>query len=596
MRRRTGPEPRRAARCVARAAWIGMLSIGTLLIAQFGGARGYAAQDDDGPPPAHAQRKLARVESLVTTFPIAAHRILDVDGDGRDDLLAIGRAGEVRVWHWDQATGRAGAEPSGVLVLPEPDRSVLAIADLLGTGGRPQLCVVSRRGLEAYPVGTDGAFARAPVLVSKEVSLSLRVGEPTFANVLRDVNGDGRPDLILPRGETCELWLATAPAVAGAPPAMHRVGAFKVDVQRDHAVEAGALSDVLESSFRIPPLSFRDVNGDGRKDLVVEDGKIRAFHLARPDGTIAPEPDVRKDLSEFQDTTPAAEVRLGRTLAGGDDQRFDSTDLDGDGIPDYVISHRRKVWVFRGSSAGPQFTEAWQVLRVADDVSAMLVARLDGDPKPDLLLLRAQVPTVTTLLRGLVASWDVEIASVGYENVTSAGDAKGPFATAPKWKGDLALRLPAILGILKDPEALVKRFETLEKKLKRGFVWGDFDGDGRADAAVATQAERHLDVWFGVERGGAAAVADDADIGSVFFGTETTWDIERVLQWLGDYADRRFAKVTGSRDPSLRAALRPAAEAELQDAGVLSDGAGKAAAIVVAYTDEAGQGVFDVWR
>jgi hypothetical protein len=536
------------------------------------------------------------VSSVRSEFAVIAHRVLDVDGDKRSDLLAIGRNGEVRVWHWDPKAGRLPEAPSGVLVLPEPERSVLAVADVLGRGGPPQLCVLSRRGLEAYPVGTDGAYGRAPVLVSKDAAFGLRVGTPTFSEILRDVNGDGRPDLLLPRTDSCELWLWTPPAAEGLPPSYRRTGAFRVEVSRERTTEAEALSDVLESSFRIPPLSFRDVNGDGRMDLLVEDGHVRAFHLARQDGTFAVEPDVRVDIETFQDTTPGAEVRLGRTLAGGEEQRFDANDLDGDDIPDYVISHRRKVWVFRGGKAGPQFTDPWQILRVSDDVSMMLVARIGADERPDLLLLRLQVPTVATILRGLVASWDVEIGAVGYENASSEEGGRRAFALAPKWKGAFDLRLPAILGILKDPEALIQRFEGLASKLGRGFLWGDFDGDGKEDAAIASASERRLDLWYGLEREKDTRDGADTELGEIFFGEEKVWDLERVLGWIGDYADRKFASVTGNRPPSVKIELRPASEADLEGAEAAQfDGAG-AQEILVVYTDDAGRAVFDVWR
>jgi len=412
--------------------------------------------------------------------------------------------------------------------------------------------------------------------------------------MLRDLNGDGHPDLILPRGDACAFWLWTAPPAdspAGTPPEYREVGAFKIDVTRDRTTDAEALSDVLESGIRIPSLTFRDVNGDGRRDLLVEDGKTRAFHLAREDGSVAREPDVVLDLAKFVDTTPDADVRLGRTLAGGDDQRLESADLDGDGIPDYVISHRRKLWVFLGTKEGPRFdVTPFQILKVADDVSALLVAPLDADGRADLLLLRVQVPTIATLLRGLVASWDVEIEATGYEN-----DGTGKFATTPKWKGDLALRLPAILGILRDPDALVRKFERLASRLDGGFVWGDFDGDGREDAASASAADRRLDVWYGVPaRGGRAA--DAGDLGSVFFGEDRVWDLERVLRWLGDLADRRFASVTGGRPPSARVALRADTEAFFEGAAAGRLDGGPAATIVVAYTDADGHGVFDLWR
>jgi hypothetical protein len=551
-------------------------------------------------PEQPAERALAHAQTIHAKFPLAAWRAADVDRDGEDDLLAIGAGGEVRVWRGDPRTGRLADQPSGVLVLPEPERSVLALADVLRRGGPPQLAVLSRRGLEVYPVGPEGAFVRAPVLVSHATTLAFRVGEPTFSSVLRDVNGDGGPDLLVPRGDACELWLWTAPAAgadgkvaADALPEYRSVGAFRVDVSRQRSTDAEALSDVLESSLRVPALTFEDVNGDGRRDLLVEDGKVRAFHLAREDGTVAAEADVRVDLTKFEDSTPEGEVRLGRTLAGSDDQRFESADLDGDGIPDHVISHRRKVWVFLGTKQGPQFSEPAQILKVADDVSALLVARLDADPRPDLLLLRLQVPTIATILRGLVASWDVDIGAVGYEN-----DGTGCFATKPRWKGELALRLPAILGILRDPDALVRRMEGLASKFQRGFVWGDFDADGREDAAVASGDERRLDVWFGVARAAQdEGAGSEVDLGGVFFGDDTVWDLDRVLGWLGDFADRRFARVTGGRPPSQRIPLLGADEAAYEGVGALrSTAPGRGAAIVVAYTGADGLARFDVWR
>lgn len=570
-----------------------------------------ARAQDDSAGADSARRALGLARSIAVPFQVSAWRALDVDRDGADDLLVVGRGGEVRVWRGDAKTGRTADEPAGVLVLPEPERSVLAIEDVLNDGGPPQLVVLSRRGLEAYPVGPEGAFQRAPVLVSKAVSLAYRVGEPTFAPVLRDVNGDGRPDLLVPRAETCELWLwgPPVPGADGAPavPQYRAAGAFKVAVSRERATESAELSDVLSSAFRVPALTLRDVNGDGRSDLAVEDGKVRSFHLARPDGTVSAEADVRVDLAKFEDTTPRADVQLGRTLAGGDEQRFETADLDGDGIPDYVIAHRRKVWVFLGTKDGPQFLEPSDVLKSADDVSTVLVARLDADPRPDLLLLRLQVPTVATLLRGLVASWDVEVTTAGFEN---AGG--GRFERTPKWRGEIALRLPAILGILRDPEALIGRFEGLASKFDRGFVWGDFDGDGREDAAVASTTDRRLDVWFGVARertggaggtGGAgtngdrtngASVADEMELGEVFFGTERVWDMDRVLRWLGDFADRRFAQVTGDREPSQRIELRAEKDAAFEGVGALR--VGGATGIVVAYEGADGRGVFDVWR
>src|SRR5262249_52865781 len=152
-----------------------------------------------------------------------------------------------------------------------------------------------------------------------------------FAEIARDVNGDGRPDLVVPRGEDCELWLNSGVDPQTRLPVFTRTASFHVALERSVATRAEALSDVLESSFRIPALRIEDVNGDGRRDLCVESGKTRTWSLQRADGSFPAEPDVTLDLSTFRDTTPEATVELGRTLAGGDDQRLETRDLDGDG-------------------------------------------------------------------------------------------------------------------------------------------------------------------------------------------------------------------------------------------------------------------------
>ncbi len=580
-----------------------------LVIASALAAAPASAQDPAAPPePAAASRRPTLAASVTTEFPVSEHRVLDVDGDGRADLVAIGVAGEVRVWRHDTATGRIAGAPTGTLVLSDPGRSLIAIADVLGTG-RAQLAVLTRQGLFAHPVGADGAFQRGGILVSKDVRLKLRTGRPRFADITRDVNGDGRIDVLVPRADSCEIWLADAPAAQaeGSVPALRLAATVKIDVQRERSIERGALSDLLESTFRIPALRIADVNGDRRADLAVEDGKRRAFHLAREDGSLPADPDVQVDLAIFEDTTPKAEVQLGRTLAGSDDQRFETADLDADGIPDYVIAHRRKVWIFRGRATGPQFTEPSQVLRVSEDVTAMMLLRLDADERPDLLLMRVQVPTVATLLRGLVASWDIDVAALGYAN--RGGDG---FETNPKWKGGLAIRLPAILGVLKDPDALIRKFESVSGKFRTG-VDGDFDGDGRGDIAIADStgngaqgdgAPGRIGLWYapgekahGTNGSAGAGTDEENAVADVFFGAEDrVWDLDRILGWLGSIADQHAAKLTGGRAADTTIPLRPAASAAFQRcvAGNLDGVRGDE--VVIVYELEDRRAVFEVWR
>jgi len=538
---------------------------------------------DDG---AAARKKVVLVGTITTDFRVAAQRVLDVDGDGRAELVVVGANGEVRSWRKDAETGRLADKPAGSLVLRWPDRTLLAVADLYGDGRPPQLVEMTKDGVFAHQAEKDGSYSRGGDPVAPKAKMPLRVGEPAFAEIARDVNGDGRADLVVPRGDECELWLnAGLDAKTGAPN-FTKVASIRVDMKHETATRAENLSDVLESSFRVPRLSFDDVNGDGRPDLVVEDGHLRSWAFQREDGTFPAAADATLDLSTFRDTTPEAEVALGRTVAG-DDQRFETRDLDGDGIPDYVITHRRKVWVFHGSKAGPQFTEPSDVLRVADDVTQVLVLRIDEDKYPDLLLLRIQMPTIATLLRGLVADWDIEFTAVGYRNL----DGKH-FDSSPKWKGGMSIRMPSILGMIRHPENLIGQLEGTAKKFRR-VAPGDFDGDGRADVAVSDAEGTRMEFFRDAMKAGGDGERAIADL---LFGKEKdTWELSEVLQWIGDFATRQIARRTGGAPAFASWPMRD--EKEFARTSVYAarlDGPGRAD-LVIAYEKD-GAGVYDVVR
>jgi hypothetical protein len=547
---------------------------------------GSAAAAEDGPG-----TKTVLATSVATGFPVAAQRVYDVDGDGKADVVAVGDRGEVRVWRHDAASGTLGAKPVGALVLRYPDRTLLAVADLLGGGAPPQLVEMTKDGVFVHRVEKDGSWSRAQECVAPRAKLPIRVGRPTFADIARDVNGDGRADLVLPRGDDCELWLNGGADAQTGLPSFTKAASIRVRLMRESISKGEALSDVLEESFRIPNLSIVDVNGDGRRDLYVENGKQRAWHLQREDGTFPASPDVTLDLNIFRDTTPEASVQLGRTLAGGDDQRMETRDLDGDTIPDYVIAHRRKVWVFHGTKAGPQFTEPSDILRVGDDVTMLMLLNLDDDEYPDLLLARVQVPTIATLLRGLVSEWDLEIASAGYAN---AGGRK--FETTPKWKGAIDVRLPALIGVMKNPEPLLRKFEDVARKF-RGTIPGDFDGDGREDVALVSDDGVRVDVYVSKIDPSKPPKGAEKAVGDALFGEERqVWDLDTILSWLGDVAERQAARRTGGAAPVTAWKFRDGAE--WRRTGVESgdvDGDGRAE-IVVEYSRDGGEGVFDVVR
>ena len=542
---------------------------------------------------AHAAPELTTVAGTGLDAAVAEHVVVDVDGDGRAEIVVIGEAGDVRVLGLtpEGMLAERTAGDRAVLVLPHPERTLFAVTDLTGRGGPAHLVTLSPDGVRAYPAVPGGGFSPRAIECADRARFVLRVGVPRAAPIARDINGDGRPDLVVPRHDACEIWLQQGAAQAG-PPRFERAAVVDVEVDHTDSTDADALTDVLESAFRIPQLSIADVNGDGLADLLVVDDRVRAFHLQRPDGSIPAEPDVRVDLEMFRDTTPEAEVRLGRTLAGADEQRYESRDLDGDGIPDHVIAHRRKVWVFRGGPGGPQFGEPSAILKTAEDVTALLLVRVDADDRPDLVLVRVQVPTAAGLLRGLLAEWDVELTAVGYRGNGAAG-----FETTPAWRGEISVRLPALLGVIRNPDALIRRFEAVAGRFD-GSLEADLDGDGTPDTLlVAGGEEPRLRAWRG--RPGSVDLRDvERLLGHVLFeDAERTWTLDRLLGWLGSLAERRAERLTGGRAPDGEAALRTAEHALRDVATADLDGDGRAE-VVVAYDRDDGVFVLEVlgWR
>ncbi|HKX45292.1 MAG TPA: VCBS repeat-containing protein, partial [Planctomycetota bacterium] len=333
----------------------------------------------------------------------------------------------------------------------------------------------------------------------------LRTGAPTLAPILEDVNRDGRLDLVLPGLERCELWLDGGADEQGRP-TFARAAAVRVDSAVLSATEDAELSDRYECRLAIPQLATQDVDGDGRPDLVVEEGSRTGYHLQREDGSLPEAPDVSVDLSIFRD--PGAgdgDVRPGGTLTMGGDATLASRDLDGDGRLDFVIAQGRKVWVFHGGPDGPQFEEPSTILKSADDVTQVLTLDLDEtDTLPDLLLVRVVVPSIPTLIFGLFSEWDVEIRLAGYRN-----DGGRRFATEPAWKVDARLRLPPIFDVVRDPFAFVQRFEQAARGFRQGLD-GSFLRPGGADLALLSEDRRRVDLWRG--RDDAAESLDRAGL------------------------------------------------------------------------------------
>ena len=487
--------------------------------------------------------------------PLAELELLDVDLDGRDELCTVSLDGHVEVSAWN------GGEPQVLarLELEDPSRTLFTWEDVTGDG-RPELVVLGESGLRAHQLTGEG-FGAARLLLAR-ARLAFRTDFPRRARLLRDVNQDAAPDLVFPTLDGCELWLASTSDEASEGevswPSFRRAARLANASEGSRSFVGDDLSDRLFGRVAVSDIYTRDMNADGREDLIVSRGDKHAWHMQRDDGTYPRDPDTSLDLRKFKDPTPEPELAPGEIVPGSSSQLLRTRDLDGDGVLDHVIAHRRKVWVFRGTAEGPQFAEPATILRVAEDVTGMLLVSLDDDERPDLLLVKVVLPGIAELLTGLAFEWDVSFRVLGYKGMEGAR-----FSTRPSWSRELNLVLPPVLDVVRHPERFIEQFQEVSERFRAPTI-GDFDGDGDRDVVLVSEDGEGLELFKG-EPGDAEELVLDGErqLRKFLFETEVrSWDLDRLLVAVASLAGELNEVVTSGREPTRELPLRQSDDLE----------------------------------
>ena len=233
------------------------------------------------------------------TFP--ATDVLRLSHDGTSTLVLLGEDengdGRLAVHVLDQGGWRkvheAGLPPDALFV------------DTLASGESEQLVVFDGRRLFRL-----GAPEWEPKPLTIEALPTIYRGETSgvaSVDVARDVNGDGRDDIVLPDFDG--LWIVLQDDTGGF------VEPVKIPV-------APTMDASLSVSFTVPPVYPFDFDGDGRGDLGVHhDSRFRVFK----DATVEAADVVLPDTLTVDDGGPA------RVLE-------DVRDYNGDGVVDLSVS------------------------------------------------------------------------------------------------------------------------------------------------------------------------------------------------------------------------------------------------------------------
>ncbi len=337
--------------------------------------------------------------------PVYCELLPDLDGDGDTDCLLPQRDG-LRVFR-QTSPGRFVLDQQvpmelgailptwgtglGRLVTAYATPRVLA-TDLLGRG-RPQLLFYAHDMLAVHAVGEDGRFGHAPeveiALRGKKTRGRFRLIQYQLPPTVRDLNGDGVADVlhvIAGRGEAL-LFLGT-PGGRSAFPTLEK---------------PSPPDDSINLAGYIPNYWVRDLNGDGRQDLVLAtvgkltlisglqifltrqvDIELMAF-LNGPDGRYPREPDFVRAFTvplSLYATRDAFEI---------DTPFFPNVDGDfnRDGLRDLVIKQAPTVLALYPGSRTGVFGETPLAELPVDalyDKTIIQVADLNGDGVSDLVL------------------------------------------------------------------------------------------------------------------------------------------------------------------------------------------------------------------
>jgi len=356
----------------------------------------------------------------------------------------------------------------------------IALGDINGDGKPDIITGNTNANTVSVFINTTTTNAATPTFTAKT---DFAPGSTVQGVNLGDLNGDGKPDMVAVNyfSNTISVFLNTTTPGSTTP---------TFGAKTDFAVNGGAF------------VLIRDVNQDGKKDLVVTGVGVTVFLNTTTPGSSTPtfassvnfatgntplelavadfNGDGKPDVTTANYTSNSVSVLLNTTTFGGSSATFSAKtdftagttpytvtigDLNGDGKPDFATANSttNNASVFFNTTAPGAGTPSFSAktdFTTATDPEYLAMADFNGDGKLDLVTANYGAGNISVLM-----------------NITTTGSATPSFSA----KTDFATG--------------------------SGAIWvstGDMNGDGRPDVATANSTANTVSVFFNTTTPGAS--------------------------------------------------------------------------------------------
>jgi len=385
-----------------------------------------------------------RVDFNAGTNP-SGSALADIDGDGKTDLITVNSSSNsISVFRYALSSNDISSASFNKMVefSTGSNPSCVATGDIDGDG-KTDIAVAnsSSNSISVLRnISTSGSISAG----SFEAKVDFTTGNVPYDVAIRDIDGDGKPDLIVTNNGSNSASILRNLSTPGT----LNAGSFdsKVDLSTGMNPYRVAIDDIdgdgkpdlavnnylsnsitvyrnISTSGSITPGSFEtsvdfttgmsplglslcDIDGNGKKDLIVNYfgwQTLSIFKNISTSGTIdAGTFDNRVDLPLW--ITGPGELTIG--------------DIDGDGKPDLAVSSpgRDIVSVFRNTSTygsvGVSSFSSGSEFHVGTSPKGVEIGDLNGDGKPEIIVVNSENNNVSVLRNAILLPTKPTIISV----------------------------------------------------------------------------------------------------------------------------------------------------------------------------------------